>query len=98
MRRNAESEPIVTEFRPTMDPHSLEIVREGKRLGNLLWHNGEARVEFPTPDALLTVPVDILESIVRRSKLALSGIPVTQPVEPLTADEIRNPFIRDILL
>ncbi len=72
MKRNAESEPITTEFHPTMDPQSLEIVTGDKRIGSLLWHNGEAKVEFSTPDPLLILPVSALESIVNRSKLELS--------------------------
>lgn len=61
-----------TEFRPEMDPHSLRITVGGRRLGNLLWHGGEAKVEFSTPDPLLSVSVATLAAIVDRSKLELS--------------------------
>jgi hypothetical protein len=57
-----------TEFRPTMDPHALNVERNGVRIGSLQWHPDKSpRIVFDVDSPLLVVPINLLEDIVEKS-------------------------------
>ena len=70
----SEREPMLgtTEFKPTMDPNALEIINpdDGKRIGTLLWdENAQFRVEFSTPNPILSIPLPRLKDITYRASV-----------------------------
>ena len=58
-----------THFKETMDPHALDIERNGVKIGSLQWHPGSLpRVVLKTECPLLDLPVNLLEDIVSKSR------------------------------
>lgn len=59
-----------TEFRPSMDPQSKDIVLDGKFIGFLQWHKGPFTVSFQPLDKPL--PLGVLEDILTERERILS--------------------------
>jgi hypothetical protein len=73
--------PARTEFRPTDDPQSFEIVSEGETIGHLISHDGNIRAIFDTPDSTATFTVTTLGDIVARGSKVLLEIRLRYMIE-----------------
>lgn len=51
--------PLSLSYRPTMDPHAMEVWSNGERFATLMWHNGVPRVSL-REEAAVGLRADVL--------------------------------------